>query len=41
MLLVSGQRSLDQNKPWDPAKKEGMEERLHDVCSGYRSSSAR
>jgi hypothetical protein len=25
---------VDQNKPWDLAKKEGMEERLHDVCTG-------
>jgi methionyl-tRNA synthetase len=24
---------VDQNKPWELAKKEGMEGRLHDVCS--------
>ncbi|MDM0015999.1 methionine--tRNA ligase [Variovorax saccharolyticus] len=24
---------VDQNKPWELAKKEGMEARLHDVCS--------
>ena len=24
---------VDQNKPWELAKKEGMDERLHDVCS--------
>ena len=24
---------VDQNKPWELAKKEGMEARLHDVCT--------
>ncbi len=24
---------VDQNKPWELAKKEGMQERLHDVCT--------
>ena len=24
---------VDQNKPWELAKKEGMESRLHDVCT--------
>src|SRR5574337_2082333 len=24
---------VDANKPWELAKKEGMEARLHDVCS--------
>jgi methionyl-tRNA synthetase len=28
-----GQRYVDANKPWELAKQEGMDARLHDVCS--------
>jgi methionyl-tRNA synthetase len=34
MLLCDKVNSyVDANKPWEQAKKEGMEQRLHDVCT--------